>query len=119
MEINNNFFTSKGRMQRGPFIAASIIFTVLAYIGAVFMQATGNMDLAFYGTPGLIIRIISICIACWAFWRVVETGKKRLRDLKANTSLMWLALIPGINVLLWLWLAVAPSKWETEELSYS
>ncbi len=117
MDING-LFSWKGKMGRLPFVAYSIFLTMMVYVGTVYSQSLGNPlpDEPAASTVATIQFLIAL-LEIGIFWMLIGCGVKRLRDMKKNPALMFLLFLPLANVFLWIWLAAAPSKLDTEPQS--
>lgn len=106
------FFSFKGRIARQSFALAAG-FLLLPQILVIYQivkaeQADNEGALAFWGLTFIVFAIL-------ALWSLFALFIKRLHDLSLPGALAILSFISGVNLLFFAFLALMPSKRETNQ----
>jgi uncharacterized membrane protein YhaH (DUF805 family) len=116
-------FTWEGRVQRGPYLLAGSILTVIKYgidslVAAHFGQTWQIWN---YVLPGSQLSVFELgqsrpemyailwAIAIPFFWVGIALTLRRLRDAGDRPAWIFLFFVPLANLLLFLWLTLVPS----------
>src|ERR1700678_1114502 len=116
-------FTWEGRVQRGPYLLAGSILTVIKYgidslVAAHFGQTWRAWN---YVLPGSQLSVFELgqsrpemyailwAIAIPFFWIGIALTLRRLRDAGDRPVWIFLFFVPLVNLLLFLWLPLVPS----------
>jgi uncharacterized membrane protein YhaH (DUF805 family) len=116
-------FTWEGRVQRGPYLLAGSILTVIKYgidslVAAHFGQTWQIWN---YVLPGSQLSVFELgqsrpemYAILWAmaipfFWVGIALTLRRLRDAGDRPAWIFLFFVPLANLLLFLWLTLVPS----------
>jgi uncharacterized membrane protein YhaH (DUF805 family) len=106
------FFSFKGRIARqsfalgAGFLLLPQIFIILQIIKADETDQSG--ELALWGL------VLLICAAA-TLWSVIVLHVKRLHDLDLHGAFAFIAMLSGINLVFFIFLACTPSKPETNK----
>lgn len=111
------FFGFRGRIGRKSFLLAALFLilvqlAILSLAGSMFGDV--NED---NGAPASAALFGLVILASWiaSAFSLLALAIKRLHDLSLPAILGVTLLIPGIAFFAWLFLAVAPSKQETND----
>jgi len=106
------FFSFKGRIARQSFILGFLFLLfpqILVVIQMIRADDAGKPEvLAFWFLVLLGLLLVS-------FWSSLALAVKRLHDLSLPGALAILAIFSGINLVFFVFLAVMPSKQDTNE----
>ena len=106
--MKDTFISSEGRIGRFVFIVRVVLLVVLAL--AVTKNAIDYFDHWHHGTYSPLGAFFGIVIGLICLLAGLMQLLKRLRDMGKPAYWTLLFLIPGVNVLVLLYAAVAPSK---------
>lgn len=109
------FYSATGRLSRRSFMAwnallALILWPLMAVLASLILNSMPTDDLSSGEFSGiqLLITILIFAFYTFAVYLIVVFGIKRLHDRNHTGWLIVLMFIPGVNVLLILYLLCAP-----------
>lgn len=106
--MKDTFITSEGRIGRLVFIVRLVLLTLLAL--GVTQVAIDYFDHWHHGNYSPLGPFVGIVIGLFCLMAALMQLLKRLRDMGKPAYWTLLMLIPGVNVLVLLYVALAPSK---------
>lgn len=106
--MKDTFITSEGRIGRFVFIVRIVLLTLLTL--GVTRVAIDYFDQWHYGNYSQLGPFIGIVIGLFCLMAALMQLLKRLRDIGRPAYWTLFMLIPGVNLLILLYLALAPSK---------
>ncbi len=106
--MKDTFISSEGRIGRFKFIVR-VVLLVLLTLG-VTKVAVDYFDHWHHGNYSPLGPFVGIVIAMFCLFTGLMQMLKRLRDMDKPAYWTLLMLVPGVNLLVLLYLAVAPSQ---------
>lgn len=106
--MNEPFLSSEGRISRPVYIVRIVLLALLAAaISKVAIDFFNEWHKGHYAPLGVFISIVTgiVCVMTGMMQLI-----KRLHDMGKGPILAVLLIIPGVNVLLLLYAAVAPGE---------
>jgi uncharacterized membrane protein YhaH (DUF805 family) len=102
--VNNNPFSTSGRIGRLMFFANFIILTFIGGIGSSFLDLNAE-------SPSFVDASLGLIILLCAIYLKVGNWCKRLRDLKKNPWYAALMFVPLVNIVAWFFLLFRSSRY--------
>lgn len=101
-------FSAKGRDSRSDYLLSQVSAVALAVVFAGAATALRTAAASLAGPAADVLYVISVLPVPVIAWLVVASVVRRLHDLGYAGAAAAFVLVPGINVLVWLLLAVWP-----------
>ncbi len=103
-ETKNSIFSFDGRIKRGTFWATIAPLFLISFVLQIAMAASKNNE----GVIG--IAVIAIIFFIPAIWVAIATFVNRWHDLYMSGWMVLIMLIPFVNILVILYLGIAPGS---------
>lgn len=106
--MKDTFISSEGQIGRLAFIIRLVL--LVAFAGGVTCYAIHYFDHWHHGNYSPLGPFVGIIVGVFCLMAALMQLLKRLRDMGKPAYWTLLFLIPGVNVLVLLYAAIAPSK---------